>query len=79
VAAAAATDGHLAVVTHGLVCRVLAERHLLLSDGQLAPERWENTSVTIAAGGAPWPVSLLNCIAHLDGPGAGPRHDTALA
>jgi probable phosphoglycerate mutase len=75
VAVAAATEGHLAVITHGLVCRALAERHLRLPDGQAAPERWENTSVTIAEGRAPWPVTVLNCIAHLDGPTAGPRHE----
>ena len=32
--AAAATDGHLAVVTHGLVCRSLAARHLVLPAGR---------------------------------------------
>ena len=48
--AAAATDGHLAVVTHGLVCRSLAARHLLLPAGAEVPERWENTGVTIVDG-----------------------------
>lgn len=66
-AAAAQTDGHLAVVTHGLVCRSLASRHLLLQDGTDVPEKWENTSVTIVDAEAPWRVSLMNCIAHLDG------------
>jgi probable phosphoglycerate mutase len=65
-AEAAGTDGHLAVVTHGLVCRSLAARHLVLADGECVPERWENTSVTVVACPAPWRVSLLNCIAHLD-------------
>jgi len=64
-ATAAATDGHLAVVTHGLVCRSLAARHLVLPAGETAPERWENTAVTIALGPAPWRVSLMNCVAHL--------------
>jgi 2,3-bisphosphoglycerate-dependent phosphoglycerate mutase len=64
---AAATDGHLAVVTHGLVCRSLADRHLVLPAGQLAPERWGNTSLTVLDGPAPWRVRLLNCVAHLDG------------
>ena len=63
---AAATQGHLAVVTHGLVCRSLAGRHLALPEGQTVPERWENTSVTIVEGRAPWRVQLLNCAAHLD-------------
>jgi probable phosphoglycerate mutase len=65
-ARAAATDGHLAVVTHGLVCRSLAARHLLLLAGVEVPERWENTSVTIIDHPAPWRVRLLNCVAHLD-------------
>jgi len=62
----ATTGGHLAVVTHGLVCRSLAARHLTLPDGAVVPERWENTSLTIIEPPAPWRVGLLNCIAHLD-------------
>ncbi len=65
-ALAEATHGNLAVVTHGLVCRSLAARHLVLAAGDTVPERWENTSVTVVACPAPWRVSLLNCIAHLD-------------
>jgi len=64
---AAAGGGRLAVVTHGLVCRSLATRHLVLADGETAPERWDNTSLTIVDWPAPWRVRLLNCIAHLDG------------
>lgn len=64
--AAAATRGHLAVVTHGLVCKSLAGRHLTLPEGAGVPERWENTSVTILDAQAPWRVALLNCRAHLD-------------
>jgi broad specificity phosphatase PhoE len=63
---AAEIDGNLAVVTHGLVCRSLAARHLVLADGSLVPERWENTSLTIIDCPAPWRVRVLNCIAHLD-------------
>lgn len=63
----AATDGHLAVVTHGLVCRSLAARHLILPGGDDVPLRWENASLTIVDCPAPWRVRLLNCIAHLDG------------
>jgi broad specificity phosphatase PhoE len=59
--------GHLAVVTHGLVCRSLAERHLVLPEGATAPERWENTGLTLIDHPAPWRVRLLNSIAHLDG------------
>jgi broad specificity phosphatase PhoE len=65
-ALAAETDGPLAVVTHGLVCRSLAARHLRLPEGCEAPERWENTSLTIVGCPAPWPVRLLNCVAHLE-------------
>jgi len=68
--AAAATPGHLAVVTHGLVCHVLAERHVRC-DGA-APESWPNTSVTEIDAVEPWTVRVLNCVAHLqpDGNGA---------
>ncbi len=72
-----ATPGTLAVVTHGLVCRSLAARHLALAEGTLAPERWENTSVTIVDAQVPWRVSLLNCIAHLDEAGAAPTRGSA--
>ena len=68
---ATATDGSLAIVTHGLVCRSLTARHLILADGEAAPERWDNTSVIIDWP-APWRVRLLNCIAHLDGLDAPP-------
>jgi len=77
-ARAAATNGPLAVVTHGLVCRSVAARHVVLPPGEGVPERWENTSLTILDGPEPWHVRLLNCVAHLDGlaadgpPGAGP-------
>jgi 2,3-bisphosphoglycerate-dependent phosphoglycerate mutase len=66
-AAALATDGHLAVVTHGLVCRSLATRCLALAPGEVVPLRWDNTSLTLVDAVAPWRVRLLNCIAHLDG------------
>jgi probable phosphoglycerate mutase len=69
-ALAAATAGTLVVVTHGLVCRSIAARHVVLADGILVPEKWENTSVTIVDAQAPWRVSLLNCIAHLAGEAA---------
>jgi probable phosphoglycerate mutase len=74
-ALAATSAGHLAVVTHGLVCRSLAARHLILPDGQPAPERWENTSLTIVDGPPPWRVRLLNCVAHLDELDAAPLAD----
>ncbi len=64
--AAAAVDGHVAVVTHGLVCRSLAARHLVLPLGEPAPLAWANTALTIVDHPPPWRVRLLNCIAHLD-------------
>ena len=77
--AAATSDGSLAVVTHGLVCRSLAARHLILGDGVVAPERWENASLTIVDWPAPWRVRLLNCVAHLDGLDAPPHADSGAA
>jgi probable phosphoglycerate mutase len=75
-ALAATTSGRLAVVTHGLVCRSLAANHLILPDGEVAPERWENTSLTIVDWPAPWRVRLLNCVAHLDGLDTAPLADS---
>ena len=72
----AAAKGHLAVVTHGLVCRSLAARHLTLPEGQAAPERWENTGLTVIDERAPWRVRLLNCVAHLDDLATQPSSDS---
>jgi broad specificity phosphatase PhoE len=77
--AAATTGGHLAVVTHGLVCRSLAAHHLMLPEGQEVPMKWENTGLTIAEGPAPWRVRLLNCVAHLDDLAAAPLPDAGVA
>ena len=73
---AAAAGGHLAVVTHGLVCRSLAARHLILPEGQEVPVSWENTALTIIDHPAPWRVRLLNCTAHLDDPATRPLSDS---
>jgi probable phosphoglycerate mutase len=78
-ALAAEIGGNLAVVTHGLVCRSLAARHLILADGELVPERWENTSLTIVDWPAPWRVRLLNCVAHLEDLDAAPLADSGAA
>ena len=64
--AAAAAEGHLAVVTHGLVCYSLVTRHLALPDPG-APIRFDNTSVTLVESGPPDRVVLFNCTAHLEG------------
>ena len=77
--AASTTRGSLAVVTHGLVCRSLAARHLILRSGDAVPERWENTSLTIVDWPAPWRVRLLNSVAHLDGLDVAPRADSGAA
>jgi len=57
-------NGTLVVVTHGLVCRALVERHALLPNG-VVPERFDNTSVTVLHEDAPHAVSLINCTRHL--------------
>jgi len=77
--AAAAADGHLAVVSHGLVCRSLAARHLILPDGQEVPVRWENTALTVIDHPAPRRVRLLNCTAHLDDPATRPLSNSGAA
>jgi broad specificity phosphatase PhoE len=63
---ARATDGNLAVVTHGLVCHSLAQRQLNLPAEVTAPLRWNNASLTVIEPPAPWKVRLLNCVVHLD-------------
>ena len=62
---AAATDGNLAVVTHGLVCRALVDEHLVLPAGETAPSLWGNTALTEVAHAPPWTVRVLACTAHL--------------
>ncbi len=78
-AAARATEGPLAVVTHGLVCHSLVSRRLALAERlpRLEPEQpraFGNTAVTVIEGppveGPPvWTVTLLACTAHLGGEG----------
>jgi 2,3-bisphosphoglycerate-dependent phosphoglycerate mutase len=58
-------DGTLVVVTHGLVLRAIVERHAQLPAGVIAPERFDNTSVTVLHEKAPHPASLINCTRHL--------------
>ena len=57
--------GTLVVVTHGLVCTALAERHVRLPEGVIAPERFDNTSVTVLHEDPPHGISLMNCTRHL--------------
>ena len=58
-------NGALVVVTHGLVCRALVERHTLLPEGVDVPERFDNTSITVLHEDAPHRASLVNCTRHL--------------
>jgi len=64
---AAAMAGPLAVVTHGLLCRSIANQFLRLPAGASVPQRWANTSVTICEIAPPHVVSVLNSVAHLEG------------
>ena len=57
--------GTLVVVTHGLVCRALVERHALVPEGISVPATFDNTSVTGLHEDAPHVVSLINCTRHL--------------
>jgi probable phosphoglycerate mutase len=64
---AAATEGHLAVVTHGLVCRAFVAHYLEgAPSGAAAAPSWVNTCLTIAEPGPPWRIRLLACTAHLE-------------
>lgn len=67
---AADTPGHLAVVTHGLVCFSLAANHFRLVTGEPPPARFGNTALTVVEGREPWTALRLNCTAHLDGTAA---------
>ena len=64
-AARGAETGNLAVVTHGLVCHVLAEHYLEVS-GDRGHGPWRNASLTVVDDGPPWVVRVLNCTRHLD-------------
>ena len=67
-AAAHETSGSLAVVTHGLVLRVLLETHLRRPEHLAIPEKWSNACMTVAERSAgDWHVTLVACAAHLDG------------
>jgi 2,3-bisphosphoglycerate-dependent phosphoglycerate mutase len=58
-------NGNLVVITHGLVCRAVVERHTKVMAGAVVPERFDNTSITALHGDAPHTVSLINCTRHL--------------
>src|SRR4030095_12138510 len=58
-------SGTLVVVTHGLVCRALVERHALLPEGVVVTERFDNAGITVLHEDAPHGGSLVNCTRHL--------------
>jgi probable phosphoglycerate mutase len=58
----AETAGDLAVVTHGLVCEAILDRHLGGAPDAAGP-RWGNTAVTVVE--PPRTIRLLACTAHL--------------
>ena len=60
-----AANGALVVMTHGLVCRALVERHALVPEGVSVPQHFDNTSVTALHEDAPHAVSVINCTQHL--------------
>lgn len=69
-ARAAATPGDVVVVTHGLVCRAVAMRHLVLPPAVVVPLAWANTAVTVVDDGV---AAIVGCTAHLgDLPDTGP-------
>jgi probable phosphoglycerate mutase len=55
-------SGPLVVVTHGLVCRAILENH---THTRSAPERFDNTSLTLLDPAPPFAVQLANCTRHL--------------
>lgn len=63
---AAGVEGNLAVVTHGLVCRSLASRHLSVAEDDLLERGFPNTSLTIVDLAPRLRVRLLACTAHLE-------------
>jgi probable phosphoglycerate mutase len=71
VAEARELDGDLVVVTHGLVCRGIAARHLVVRPEALASLAWGNTALTIVEPEPPGTVRVLACTAHLDGSDGG--------
>lgn len=58
-------NGTLVVITHGLVCRALVERHAQVSAGAIVPEWFDNTSVTVLHEDPPHRAGLINCTRHL--------------
>jgi probable phosphoglycerate mutase len=64
------TTGDLLVVTHGLVCRVILERHALHEPARQTTISLSNTSVTLLDDQAPHHARLVNCCSHLEARGS---------
>jgi probable phosphoglycerate mutase len=72
---ASVETGHLAVVTHGLVCHSITARLAELPESVAhesfgrdgPPIRFGNTSVSFLDGPDPWHFELFACTAHLEG------------
>jgi probable phosphoglycerate mutase len=65
-AVAARTEGPIAVVTHGLICRGVVMFHAPPAPGLAPPMHWHNSSVSVLEG-VPWRATLVDCVAHLEG------------
>lgn len=77
-AMAADASGHLAVVTHGLVCHSVISRLVRVSDPDAlpladgSPLYFGNTALTILEGPPPLTLTRLACTEHLDATDADP-------
>ena len=65
-ARAGGSPTRVAVVTHGLVCRALAEHQLELEPGASPPTWFPNASVTLIDAAPPWTLRHPACVNHLD-------------
>jgi len=65
------TPGDLAVVTHGLVCFSLAQRHLALPAGSAPALALPNTALALVDPTPPHAVARWGCVAHLETASAG--------
>jgi 2,3-bisphosphoglycerate-dependent phosphoglycerate mutase len=68
----AETGQRLAVVTHGMLIRVLLSAHVRLPEGVTLPKHFGNTCLSIIDARSPHAASLVNCTAHLQ---SGARDD----
>lgn len=62
----AETGLRLAVVTHGMLLRVLLGAHVRLPDGAALPTHFGNTCLSVVDAHPPHAASLVNCTAHLE-------------